>query len=75
MGKEIINQVPNGWIGAFVAGVGTGGTLMGVAKALKEVNQKVQIIAAQPANSQELTGEKVGEHRIDGRGTDSSQTL
>ena len=68
MGKEIINQVPNGWVDAFVAGVGTGGTLMGVAKALKEVNPKVQIIAAQPANSQELSGGKVGTHRIDGIG-------
>lgn len=68
MGKEIIDQVPNGWVDAFVAGVGTGGTLMGVAKALKEINPKVQIVAAQPASSQELTGGKVGEHRIDGIG-------
>ncbi len=68
MGKEIIEQVPNGWVDAFVAGVGTGGTLMGVAKALKEVNPAVQIVAAQPASSQELTGGKVGEHRIDGIG-------
>jgi cysteine synthase A len=68
MGKEIIDQVPGGWVDAFVAGVGTGGTLMGVAKALKEINPKVQIVAAQPASSQELTGGKVGEHRIDGIG-------
>ena len=68
MGKEIIEQVPRGWVDAFVAGVGTGGTLMGVAKALKEVNPAVQIVAAQPASSQELTGGKVGEHRIDGIG-------
>ena len=68
MGKEIIEQVPDGWVDAFVAGVGTGGTLMGVAKALKEVNPNVQIVAAQPASSQELTGGKVGEHRIDGIG-------
>ena len=68
MGKEIIEQVPGGWVDAFVAGVGTGGTLMGVAKALKEVNPAVQIVAAQPASSQELTGGKVGEHRIDGIG-------
>ncbi len=67
-GKEIIEQVPNGWVDAFIAGVGTGGTLMGVAKALKEVNPAVQIVAAQPASSQELTGGKVGEHRIDGIG-------
>ncbi|MFA5365354.1 MAG: cysteine synthase A [Candidatus Bathyarchaeia archaeon] len=68
MGKEILDQVPNGWVDAFVAGVGTGGTLMGVAKALKEVNPNVRIVAAQPATSQELTGGKVGEHRIDGIG-------
>jgi len=68
MGKEIINQVPNGWVDAFIAGVGTGGTLMGVAKALKEVNPDVKIVAAQPAGSQELTGGKAGEHRIDGIG-------
>jgi cysteine synthase A len=68
MGKEIIQQVPNGWVDAFVAGVGTGGTLMGVAKALKEVNPDVLIVAAQPASSQELTGGEVGEHRIDGIG-------
>jgi cysteine synthase A len=68
MGKEIIEQVPNGWVDAFVAGVGTGGTLMGVAKALKEINPNVLVVAAQPASSQELTGGKVGEHRIDGIG-------
>ncbi|MDH5690166.1 MAG: cysteine synthase family protein, partial [Candidatus Bathyarchaeota archaeon] len=68
MGKEIIEQVPDGWVDAFVAGVGTGGTLMGVAKALKEVNPEVKIVAAQPAGSQELTGGKAGEHRIDGIG-------
>jgi cysteine synthase A len=68
MGKEIIEQVPDGWVDAFVAGVGTGGTLMGIAKALKEINPDVKIVAAQPATSQELTGGKVGEHRIDGIG-------
>jgi cysteine synthase A len=68
MGKEIIEQVPDGWVDAFVAGVGTGGTLMGVAKALKEINPDVKIVAAQPAGSQELTGGKAGNHRIDGIG-------
>jgi cysteine synthase A len=68
MGKEILEQVPGGWVDAFVAGVGTGGTLMGVSKALKEVNPDVKIVAAQPACSQELTGGKVGNHRIDGIG-------
>jgi cysteine synthase A len=68
MAKEIIEQVPDGWVDAFVAGVGTGGTLMGVAKALKEINPNVKIVAAQPTGSQELTGGEVGEHRIDGIG-------
>ncbi len=68
MGKEILEQVPGGWVDALVAGVGTGGTLMGVGKALKEVNPEVKIVAAQPASSQELTGGKAGEHRIDGIG-------
>ena len=68
LGKEIIEQVPGGWVDAFVAGVGTGGTLMGVAKALKEINPDVKIVAAQPAGSQELTGGNPGNHRIDGIG-------
>jgi cysteine synthase A len=68
MAEEILEQVPRGWVDAFVAGVGTGGTLMGVAKALKKVNPDVKIVAAQPAGSQELTGGEAGEHRIDGIG-------
>jgi cysteine synthase A len=68
LGKEIIEQVPGGWVDAFVAGVGTGGTLMGVGKALKEVNSEVRIVAAQPSGSQELTGGNPGNHRIDGIG-------
>jgi cysteine synthase A len=66
--KEILNQVPNGKVDAFVAGVGTGGTLMGLAKALRKVNPEVKIVAAQPSGSQELTGGKAGEHRIAGIG-------
>jgi cysteine synthase A len=66
--KEILNQVPNGNVDAFVAGVGTGGTLMGLAKALKKVNPDAKIVAAQPSGSQELTGGKVGEHGIAGIG-------
>ena len=66
--KEIINQVPTRWVDAFVVGVGTGGTLMGVAKTLKEINPDVNIVAAQPASSQELTGGKAGNHRIAGIG-------
>jgi len=65
-GKEILSQVPGGTVDAFIASVGTGGTLMGVAQALRAVNPKVKIIAAQPAHSQELTGGKAGKHKIEG---------
>lgn len=52
---------------AFVAGVGTGGTVMGVGKYLKEVHPEVIINPLEPANSPTLTtGHKVGKHRIQG---------
>ncbi len=52
---------------AFVAGVGTGGTVMGVGRALRSVFPKVRIHPLEPANSPTLrTGHKVGHHRIQG---------
>ena len=52
---------------AFVAGVGTGGTVMGVGKYLREVHPVIKIHPLEPANSPTLTtGHKVGKHRIQG---------
>ncbi|MEF8879992.1 MAG: cysteine synthase A [Candidatus Thermoplasmatota archaeon] len=68
-GPEIINQT-HGKIDAIVAGVGTGGTLIGIAKALKENNLKTEIIAVEPEESPLLSKGKVGEHNIQGIGED-----
>ncbi len=66
-GKEIIRQIGEN-IDYFVAGAGTGGTLIGVARALKEVNPKVRIICVEPSESAVLIGEKPGLHEIQGIG-------
>lgn len=65
-GKEILEQVPHGLVHAFVAGIGTAGTIMGVSKALKAKNPDVRIIAAQPGGSQELTGGQPHKHIVEG---------
>lgn len=67
LGKEIIKEM-NGKVGAFVAGVGTGGTLIGVAQALKKVIPNVRIVAVEPAESAVLSGGKPGMHKISGIG-------
>ena len=68
-GKEIIAQLSG--IGlkpdAFVAGVGTGGTIMGVGRALRKENPRVKLHPLEPEESPTLrTGHKVGSHRIQG---------
>lgn len=67
IGREIIRQM-NGNIDAFVAGVGTGGTLLGVALALKQINPKVKIVAVEPLESAVLSGGNPGCHQISGIG-------
>ncbi|MDY7042342.1 MAG: cysteine synthase A [Chloroflexota bacterium] len=66
-GPEILAQVP-GPIHAFVAGVGTGGTITGVGRVLREKYRRIRIVAVEPAGSPVLSGGKPGPHRIQGIG-------
>ncbi|QEM14472.1 PLP-dependent cysteine synthase family protein [Mucilaginibacter rubeus] len=68
-GPEIWKQLQNAGLvpDAFVAGVGTGGTVMGTGKYLKVMNPKIKVHPLEPAESPTLTtGYKVGSHRIQG---------
>ncbi len=58
----------DGQVDILVAGVGTGGTITGVAEAIKSRKGEFQAIAVEPANSTVLTGGKPGEHKIQGIG-------
>ena len=67
--KEIIDATRGG-IDAFIAGVGTGGTLTGVGGGLKELNPAVLIIAVEPSSSQVVGSGEPGFHAIPGIGAD-----
>lgn len=64
-GKEILDKIiPDG----FISGIGTGGTLIGIAEKIKEKNPNVHIWALEPTNMSLLKTGKTGSHKIDGIG-------
>jgi len=65
--QEILSQF-KGKLDAFVAGVGTGGTITGVGEVLKKRLSQVKIVAVEPASSSVLSGENPGPHKIQGIG-------
>jgi cysteine synthase A len=70
-GAELLRQLPKHTgapIDAFVAGVGTGGTLMGVGEAIREVHPEARLIAVEPSESPVMSGGNPGAHGIYGIG-------
>lgn len=70
-GQEITDKLQDYDIKAFISGIGTGGTLIGTAKRLKEEFKDIKVIALEPKNMSLLSKEKkIGSHKIEGIGDD-----
>jgi len=67
-GPEIISAMNGENVDAFVAGVGTGGTITGAGEFLKQHNNDINIVAVEPATSAVLSGKNPGPHKIQGIG-------
>ncbi len=63
---EILKELKS--LDIFIAGVGTGGTISGIGKYLKEQNSNIEVVAIEPAESAVITGKEKGAHKIEGIG-------